>query len=210
MKTTVKLTCEHCKQEFIREKRWAKKHVHSFCSPECGHNAKKLTHDLLCAECGTNIVRMNKEVKKSKSGNSFCGRSCAASYNNRLKKKSRRSRCEQKLLELLQTHFPSLRFEPNDKIMLDGLEIDIAIPDLNIGIEWNGIVHFKPIYGQTKLTRIQKIDAEKTKRATDKGIDLIVIPDLVSTDAMIKRAFKEIVPIIETTEKLVASQEFKP
>ena len=88
-------------------------------------------------------------------------------------------------------------------------EIDIAIPDLMIGIEWNGIVHFKPIYGQTKLTRIQEIDAEKTRLATEKGIGLIVIPDLVSTDAMIKRAFKDIVPIIEAA-MLVSGEGFEP
>ena len=138
----------------------------------------------------------------------FCDHSCSASYNNRLKRKSRRSACEQKLLDLLRAHFPDLHFEPNDKAMLDGLEIDIAIPDLMIGIEWNGIVHFKPIYGQTKLTRIQEIDAEKQRLATEKGISLIVIPDLVSTDAMIKRAFKDIVPIIEAAI-LVPGREFE-
>jgi len=34
--------------------------------------------------------------------------------------------------------------------------------------------------------------------AREKGIDLIVIPDLVSTDAKIKQAFNAIVPIIES------------
>jgi len=83
-------------------------------------------------------------------------------------------------------------------MMLDGYEIDIAIPELEIGIEWNGIVHFKPIYGKRKLSRIQEIDAKKEQMAREKGIDLIVIPDLVSTDAKIKQAFNAIVPIIES------------
>lgn len=91
-------------------------------------------------------------------------------------------------------------FVPNDKTMLGGLELDIAIPSINIGIEWNGIVHFKPIYGQAKLTRIQEIDAEKEKRAMDAGVSLIVIPDLVSTKKIVREALEEITGIIEAAK----------
>jgi len=44
--------------------------------------------------------------------------------------------------------------------------------------------------------KVQSIDAEKQKRAAEKGINLIVIPDLVSTKENVLRAFEEIKKII--------------
>jgi len=81
--------------------------------------------------------------------------------------------------------------------MLDGYEVDISIPELQLAIEWNGIVHFKPIYGQTKLDKVQTRDAEKLKIASNKNINLIVISDLVSDDKILKQAFNEVKDIIK-------------
>lgn len=81
--------------------------------------------------------------------------------------------------------------------MLDGFEIDIAIPSLNFGIEWNGIVHFKPIYGEAKLKSISDRDRQKEEIAKKKGVHLVVIPDLVSTDAYVRESFMKIKPFIE-------------
>ena len=80
--------------------------------------------------------------------------------------------------------------------MLGGYEIDVYIPKLKLAIEWNGIVHFKPIYGQIKLDKIQTRDAEKLKIAANKNINLIVIPDLVSNDKILKQAFNDVKTII--------------
>jgi sialic acid synthase SpsE len=80
--------------------------------------------------------------------------------------------------------------------MLDGYEADVAIPSLKLAIEWNGIVHFKPIYSQTKLDKIQTRDVEKLKIASNKDINLIVIPDLVSNDKILKQAFNDVKVII--------------
>ena len=81
-------------------------------------------------------------------------------------------------------------------IILPTVEADISIPSLNLAIEWNGIVHFKPIYGQTKLDKIQDKDAEKLKIAANKNINLIVIPDLVSNNKILKQAFDDVKVII--------------
>jgi len=140
---------------------------------------------------------MKSEVKKSKSGNHFCSQSCAATHNNKLKRASRRSKIEAKFCNLLIEAFPNLDILPNDKTMLDGLEADIVIPSLKLAIEWNGIVHFKPIYGQTKLDKIQNIDAKKLKIASNKNINLIVIPDLVSNDKILQQAFNDVKNIIK-------------
>ncbi len=136
------------------------------------------------------------QVKRSKSNKIFCNSSCAATYNNKLKRKSKRSKIEAKFYDLLVKEFPNLNILSNDKTMLNGLEVDVAIPILKLAIEWNGIVHFKPIYGQTKLNRIQNNDANKLQIASNKNINLIVIPDLVSNDKILKQAFNDIKNII--------------
>ena len=101
------------------------------------------------------------------------------------------------LCELLVEEYPKLKIIPNDKNMLNGYEADIAIPEINLAIEWNGIVHYKPIYGNKKLSKIQQRDKEKLKIAEDKGIELIIVPDLVSTEKYVKEAFQNIKRIID-------------
>jgi hypothetical protein len=134
------------------------------------------------------------EIKKSK--NLFCSQSCAASWNNRQKRKSKRSKCETLLYSLLVNEFSDLIILPNDKTMLNGLEADIAIPELKLAIEWNGIVHYKPIFGETKYQKILTNDEQKKNIALQNDINLIVIPDLVSKASYVQEVFFNIKKII--------------
>jgi len=165
-----------------------------FCNQQCKYNYYRKSENTTCSYCKKRVKRMPSQIKKTK--HSFCNSSCAASYNNKLKRKSRRSKIEKQFYNLLVKEFPNLNILPNDKTMLDGLEVDVAIPELKLAIEWNGIVHFKPIYGQTKLDKVQHKDAEKLKIASNKNINLIVIPDLVSNDKILKKAFDDVKNII--------------
>lgn len=93
--------------------------------------------------------------------------------------------------------FPNLIIIANDKTLLEGYEVDIALPSLNMAIEWNGIVHFKPIYGDATLTKIQQRDAEKQLIAEKNEINLIVITDLASTNQYVNEVFHKIKKIIK-------------
>lgn len=170
----------------------------NFCSLKCygAHKTKHSTVIAECANCGKPLQKLLKDLKKSYSGRLFCNRSCSITYNNRIKRKSRRSKCEKLLFDLLVEEFPQLSIKCNDKDMLGGLEVDIAIPSLKLAIEWNGIVHFKPIYGQDKLNRIQEIDKTKQEIALRNDINLIVIPDLVSKKEYVLEVFEKIKNII--------------
>jgi len=172
---------------------WTGKH---FCSQKCTHAFydQKVTQP--CEWCNKPVTRKQADLRKSKSGMSFCNQSCAASHHNTERRRSIRSKSEKLLFELLVAEFPKLTIIANDKKMLDGYEVDVGMPTINLAVEWNGIVHFKPIYGQTKLTKIQQRDAEKQKIAQTKGINLIVIPDLVSKDKYVHEAFQNIKKII--------------
>lgn len=82
--------------------------------------------------------------------------------------------------------------------MLDGLEADIAVPDLKLAIEWNGPIHFKPIHGEEKLLAVQDVDKRKMEVANRKDIRLMVISDQVSTEKFVEEQFTEIIrPLIE-------------
>ena len=194
-----KTTCDFCKIEFFKDTFDFKRTKHNFCSKKCFNKHDKLTNSIItnCGLCKKKIRSIISRQQSSKSGEVFCSQSCAASYNNKLKRKSRRSKIEAKFYNLLVKEFPQLNILPNDKTMLDGLEADIAIPSLKLAIEWNGIVHFKPIYGQQKLDNIQNKDARKLQIAINKNINLIVIPDLVSNDKILQQAFNDVKNIIK-------------
>lgn len=104
---------------------------------------------------------------------------------------------EKALFDLLVNTFPNLEIIANDRKTLDGLEIDIFIPKLQLAIEWNGIVHFKPIFGEEKLLAVQEKDRQKLQLANEKNIRLIVIPDYRSNYSLVKEAFSKIKEIIE-------------
>lgn len=74
--------CSYCGSEIKRKQSYVKRQKHFFCSRKCQSlfRSKKVT--LPCAKCGDPVERQLSEVRKSASGNVFCSRSCANSYNN--------------------------------------------------------------------------------------------------------------------------------
>ncbi len=208
---TYKITCHHCQKTVERESKqqYKKGRKHTFCSQRCGYDFHNTSITKPCRHCGASVMRPLSEFRKSKTGNVFCNHSCACSFHNTQKRNSRRSKCEIQLFDLLVEQYPNLAILSTNKAMLDGYEVDISIPELNLGIEWNGIVHFKPIYGQTKLDNVLRRDQEKQEVAKQKGINLIIIPDLVSTKQRVKEAFTEICCIIDKLPPLDLNQQPK-
>ena len=200
-------TCLQCNKTYkrpsnsdpSRKPNWSGK---TFCSRACRGVYESLSISKPCGFCGKLVTRPNAEFLSSKSGFLFCNKSCSCSYHNKYRRKTRRSKHEKMLFNLIKHHFPNLKIIPNDKTMLDGLEVDIAIPELNIGIEWNGIVHFRPIYGQDKLNQIQYNDQKKLEIAKQKRINLIVIPDLISKESYVYDAFNQIKKHLSSTGRI--------
>lgn len=193
---SIYVKCKTC--NIIFKKIRHKDSIDHFCTSKCYNNYRNDKQSVVrpCCWCNKEVKRELSEVKKSKSGNIFCGSSCAASFNNTKKRKSKRSKMEIMLFNMLKTEFPKLQILPNDKELLEGYEVDIALPEINLAIEWNGIVHYEPIYGSKKLENIQQRDSEKKIIAQRKKIELIIVPDLVSTEKYVKEAFFNIKKII--------------
>lgn len=141
-----------------------------FCSMKCygSFNSGLLTVN--CKNCTKLFHKKPSEINKTK--NNFCCKSCAATFNNKNKTYgTRRSKLEKLIETNILKYFPKLNFICNDKIAI-GSELDFYFPDKNLAIQINGILHFQPIYGEKKLSRIQELDQEKRKICQEKHIRL--------------------------------------
>ena len=70
--------------------------------------------------------------------------------------------------------YPNLEIQFNRRDII-GRELDIFFPTLNLAVEISGIFHYKPIFGEDKLSKIQNSDALKVKLCKEHGIHLIVL-----------------------------------
>ena len=158
----------------------------------------------LCLQCKKPLTRKNTPWSYD-SAKTFCDLSCSALYHNTHNKKAiRRSKNELYLFNLLKATFPSLEIIPNDRSILDGLEIDIWIPALKLAIEWNGIVHYKPIYGEANHDRTVEKDQRKISLSAEKDIRLIVIADVTSTRAFVEEQSPKVIKIIQELQEASA------
>ena len=183
-KTTDRLpcTCYVCDDTFYPEKRAIMYVVRNtrplqcrYCSKNCRDVAQTEKLTLNCTNCDTPFSKKLNEIKKSKSGNHFCSKSCSATYNNKHKKHgTRRSKLEVWLEDQLMTLYPDLPMDFNKSNAI-GSELDIYIPSLNLAFELNGIFHYEPIYGVDKLKSIQENDISKSKACHETKIDLCII-----------------------------------
>lgn len=193
--------CAYCGNRFEKETSQLSKPRYSgrdFCSTKClgMHKHDNGTVSCLCAECKQPMVKIRSEYERHT--NLFCSHSCSATFNNRLRKSARRSKIEIEFFDRLQSAFPSIEMLPNDRTMLDGMEVDIAIPSLQMAIEWNGLVHFSPIWGEEKLVDVQNRDRRRIELASRKDINLIVICDDRSNKQVLSKALKDVSAIIDS------------
>ncbi len=149
--------------------------VKYYCHNECKMIARKHAprKEVVCLNCGKQFLKKACELKKR--SNSFCNRSCAATYNNKHKTRgTRRSKLEVFIEENLKILYPSLKFDFNQKDAIDS-ELDIFIPSLKLAFELNGIFHYEPIYGGKKLMQIQNNDNRKFQACLERNIELCII-----------------------------------
>lgn len=85
---------------------------------------------------------------------------------------------ESVVYKIIKNIFPNLKIRRRDRSILEGLEIDIYLPQLKVGIEYMGIQHFERVkffenIGGSRLEDIQKRDLKKRELCKIKGIKLI-------------------------------------
>ena len=212
MRTTMLLTCEYCNKKFSRglnhiNCKLRRQDKHTFCSVSCFNIHQTKRRSVNCTTCNVNFKKSLSQINKSKSGNHFCSRSCSATYNNKNKKHgTRRSKLEVWLeQELIKLH-PNHNILFNDKSTIKS-ELDIYFPNLKLAIEINGIFHYKPIYGEDKLKKIQDNDKQKALLCEEHAITLHNI-DVSSYGNFKEQTAKKYLDMI--LEILVAGVGFEP
>lgn len=136
-----------------------------------------------CAICGKKLARIDwrhlkkhnitKEEYIAKYGNNIVSKKLHNRLSEITKEMNmslefnRESRAEREIKEYVQ----SLGYETiKDRKILDGKEIDIYVPEKNIGIEYNGVV----FHGE-KFNKDKKYHVNKTNMSSYKGVNLIQI-----------------------------------
>ena len=171
--------CDSCQKIFKRRQAQIKSDLKlknqtkHYCSNKC-QGIKQITKiKVECKQCGSEFFKVAGEHRRHP--NSFCNRSCAATYNNTHKTHGcRRSKFEIYLSEILPNRYPDLEFHFN-RIDTINSELDIYIPDLKLAFELNGIFHYEPIYGKEKLLRTQNNDQRKFQACLERNIELCII-----------------------------------
>lgn len=177
---TKKVKCTNCKKWCDKEIKYINRNKKvkrkNFCSNKCiGLYNSRNRITCKCKQCKKELSIKLGVYNKSKTKNFFCSSSCAASYNNCHKSHgNRRSKLEMFIESKLKKEYPNLTFIFNDNTTI-GSELDVFCPSLKLAIELNGIVHYEPIYGKDKLTKIVENDKQKMIRCYEQGIELAVI-----------------------------------
>lgn len=134
---------------------------------------KELAKELVNPHDGYTVSKGSESYLEWKC--SACGAVWVTKVNNRTHgggcpkcRKNGTSQSEKELLNYVQSIY-SGEVVANDRSVLDGMEIDIYIPDLKIGIEYNGL------YWHSEMYRKQNYHYEKFKLAKDKGVKLFQI-----------------------------------
>ena len=132
---------------------------------------------LKCNQCDKEFERKQSDYNKQNvalAKKCFCSRKCVSIWiaKNGL---TGRSKLEKWIEEQLVILYPKLIIKYNDRETLNGLELDIYIPQFKLAFELNGIYHYEPIYGEKKLAIRKKFDKAKFQDCITKNISLCVI-----------------------------------
>lgn len=190
--------CQKKKISFVRKHGDSVKDKRKYCSITCGlYKSEKVS----CKLCDKVFYKKRAQLKKHP--NNFCSNRCSALFNNANRTTGyRRSKLEIFLESELTKKLSDLNIIFNNRKIF-GVELDIYIPSLSLAFELNGIVHFKPIYGEERFLKIKMKDGEKKHICELNYINLIIID--VSTEAFsIKKAQKHLDFVLNKISELSA------
>ena len=175
------LQCYVCNETFYKTKfvinRYGKYYSNrgcgKYCSLQCEGRGKTTALIVKCKNCEAEFSKLQNQIRHSP--NHFCSKSCAATYNNTHKTTgSRISKLELWLKEKLSIKYPKMNILYCNKSTINS-ELDIYIPSLKLAFELNGIYHYEPIHGVSKLQQIQTNDNRKFQACLEHGIELCII-----------------------------------
>lgn len=74
--------CKICNKEFYVKPNHLKLGWGKYCSRKCASLSRRKGQYVICDICGKKIWKMPKDIRGSKSGKFFCGKSCQTKWRN--------------------------------------------------------------------------------------------------------------------------------
>ena len=200
-RSTTSIKCNECGKEKVIYKKEVK--PKNFCSQSCSatyYNRPRKKVKIKIPRILKPIVIVKcKYCGKDTTNSSYCNGTCRNKDQNKFKNGSR-SYAEKVLATKLKSNFHKWTILENDRKILDGLELDIYIPEIKLAIEWNGIYHLLPIKGNDALQKILHKDNKKQEICKTLGINLIIISDRTSHKKFIEETTDDIVDKLKQLE----------
>ena len=149
-------------------------------------------------------IRIIKECPYCKEGfetseykpKTYCGRKECLSRLLAKKKRSRRSFAELRLQKLLSKVF---EVKGDDKKLI-GRQLDILVVKEKVAIEWDGVFHWRPVFGKEHFDSLKAYDRDKEKQLNKIGWRLIRVKDETegtASKSFIRLKFKKVVKAIK-------------
>jgi hypothetical protein len=194
-----------------------RKSENEYCSAFCGKSRtlsketkKKISISLMGHPAHNNYFRLpekycsscSKKIKfHSKTGmcfNCLCKTGGFKAINSYQRKKYNRSKNEKYFSELCKKRFDYV-FE-NIK-MFDGWDADIILIDQKVAILWNGVIHYKDIYHNGSLVKIQERDKLKLEAIKKHKFETYIIKDTGKEDnKFVEEEFSKLLNYTNTTQ----------
>ena len=77
------LNCKICQTQFYAKPRHIQLGWGKYCSKPCQHKAQYTGETVNCANCNKKVYRAQRDLRRSKSKNFFCNKSCLAIWKNK-------------------------------------------------------------------------------------------------------------------------------
>jgi len=173
--------CPKCGKEFLFEGRSYRRKYCSFKCSNAHHDFKKM------GRLG-GLVRNENTKKRGYYGTR--NRIIDEKERNRLRiisskggiasaikqAKTNRSRGENHLAKLLKKD--GFNVLQSNWAIVPNYEIDIWLPQKRVAISYNGMVHYKPIYGEKRLIQVRCRDQYRDRKLKELGIQHIIVREI--------------------------------
>lgn len=180
--------CDFCNARVLKYESERKGNLTTrFCNNSCATKYRELHSSVLfveltCKNCNSKFSRAKSHIITNTNNHYFCRYECSQSYNGKILGKNSKnvkvSKLEKFISDKIEQNFPYLKLIKSDREILDGLEIDIYLPDIQLGLEINGPIHSKPIFGEKYLENLQKRDNRKLDLCSKLNISLYILQNI--------------------------------
>lgn len=119
------------------------------------------------------------------------------------KAQGRGSKNENLVARMLQEKGYKIAQRTTDYTPGAAFEIDIALPNESIAVEWDGPAHYSPIYGEDELARVKEKDLRKNDTLLSNNWTIVRVQDHSTSHSKIfcQRAVEAIEAVIKNGER---------